>query len=71
MLLAVLCIALATALHWVLSLIWPDIFGFLTVYPAVVVTGLASGIEAGVVATGLGAIVNWWLFIPTMASRCS
>jgi K+-sensing histidine kinase KdpD len=64
MLLAVLCIALAAALHWGLSLIWPDIFGFLTFYPAVVVTGLASGIEAGVVAIGLGAVVNWWLFIP-------
>jgi K+-sensing histidine kinase KdpD len=64
MLLALLCIALATALHWALSLIWPDIFGFLTFYPAVIVTGLARGIEAGVVAIGLGAVVNWWAFIP-------
>jgi two-component system, sensor histidine kinase PdtaS len=64
MLLAVLCIALATALHWVLSLIWADIFGFLTFYPAVVVTGLASGIDAGVAAIALAAVANWWLFIP-------
>lgn len=64
MLLAVLCIALAAALHWVLSLIWPDIFGFLTLYPAVLVSGLAGGIEVGVVAIGLGAVAHWWLFIP-------
>ena len=50
MLLAVVWIALATALGWALGLVWPDIFEFLTFYPAVLVTGLARGPEAGVAA---------------------
>ena len=62
--LAVLCIALATALRWALGLVWPDIFEFLTFYPAVLVTGLARGIEAGVAAIALAAVANWWVFIP-------
>ena len=64
MVLAVLCIALATALRWALGLVWPDISEFLTFYPAVLVTGLARGLEAGVVAIALAAVVSWWLFIP-------
>ena len=34
------------------------------VYPAVIVVGLARGLEAGVVAIALAAVTNWWLFIP-------
>ncbi|MFY9734051.1 MAG: DUF4118 domain-containing protein [Rhodoplanes sp.] len=64
MVLAILCIALATALRWSLGLVWPEIFEFLTFYPAVIVVGLARGLEAGVVAIALAAVTNWWLFIP-------
>ena len=32
MVLAILCIALATALRWSLGLVWPEIFEFLTFY---------------------------------------
>jgi len=64
MLLAVLCIALATSLRWALGLVWPDIFEFLTFYPAILVAGFARGIEAGVAAIAFAAVANWWLFIP-------
>lgn len=61
---AVLCIALATALRWALGLVYPDIIEFITFYPAVLITGLAGGLEAGVAEITLAAVINWWLFIP-------
>lgn len=64
MVLAIFCIALATVVRWSLGLIWPDIFEFLTFYPAILVAGLARGFEAGAVAIALAAGVSWWLFIP-------
>ena len=64
MVLAILCIALATALRWALGLVWPEIFEFLTFYPAVIVVGLVRGLEAGAAAIALAAVTSWWLFIP-------
>ena len=46
MVLAVLCMALAVTLRWALGLIWPDIIEIITFYPAVLVIGLARGLEA-------------------------
>jgi K+-sensing histidine kinase KdpD len=59
-----LCVALAAALRWSLSLVWPDITVFVTFYPAIVAVTFAYGVEAGVLAIVLTALTCWWIFIP-------
>jgi len=60
----VLCVALAAALRWSLSLVWPGISSFVTFYPAIVAVTFACGVEAGVLAIVLAALACWWIFIP-------
>ena len=63
-LIAVLYVALATAVRVVLGLIWPDLSAFDVYYPAILIVTLEADVPAGVVAAILGSSVGWWLFVP-------
>ncbi len=60
---AIFCIAIAAVLRALLGLISSDILPFPTFYPAVLITALLGGAQAGILATTLGGVVAWWAFI--------
>ena len=61
---AVLCFAVATLIRLSLNPVSPNIQSFATDYPAVLFAALVGGGSAGLIATGLSAIVGWWAFLP-------
>ena len=56
---AILCVAVSTALRFVLGLTWPDVPVFATYYPAVLMAALVCGVAPGAVTAVLGAIAAW------------
>jgi PAS domain S-box-containing protein len=59
----VLCVAIATAARFGLGLIESGLVPFATYFPAVLVSALFFGVEAGIAATVLSIIAAWWLFV--------
>jgi two-component sensor histidine kinase len=62
---AVLCVALASALHIVFRLARPDLAVYSTYYPAVLFATLVGGVWSGLLALSLGGAAAWLLFKPT------
>jgi two-component sensor histidine kinase len=60
---AILCVAVASLLHWAFGLIRPDNQHFTTFYPAVLFAALFGGTGAGVFAALLSGIIAWWAFM--------
>jgi two-component sensor histidine kinase len=61
---AIICVALATGVRVVLGLISPDSAVFAPYYSATLVSALVAGPEAGGLATVLGGVAAWQLFVP-------
>src|SRR5215472_517821 len=61
---AVACVAVATAVRVGLGIISPDSAVFAPYYSATLVAALVGGVESGAVATGLGAVAAYALFVP-------
>jgi two-component sensor histidine kinase len=61
--LAILCVAVASLLHWAFGLIRPDNQHFTTFYPAVLFAALLGGTGAGVFAALSAGIIAWWAFM--------
>jgi two-component sensor histidine kinase len=64
LLFAVACVAVATAVRVGLGIISPDSAVFAPYYSATLVAALVGGVESGAVATGLGAVAAYALFVP-------
>src|ERR1700758_3689602 len=60
---AILCVAVASLLHWAFGLIRPDNQHFTTFYPAVLFAAVFGGAAAGVFAALLSGIIAWWAFM--------
>ena len=63
-LLAILCVAAATALRYGLGYINPDLVPFATYFPAVLAVALFAGAPAGIAAIVLSILAVGWLFGP-------
>src|SRR5271154_3777642 len=61
---AVACVVIATALRIGLGRISPDSAVFAPYYSATLVASLVGGAEAGILATVLGALAAYYLFVP-------
>jgi two-component sensor histidine kinase len=61
---AIICVAIATGVRLLLGLVSPDSAVFAPYYAATLIATLVGGAFAGSLATGLGALVACWLFIP-------
>jgi two-component sensor histidine kinase len=61
---AAVCVVIATLVRIGLGLISPDSAVFAPYYSATLVAALVGGTEAGILATGLGAIAAFWFFVP-------
>jgi two-component sensor histidine kinase len=68
---AVGCVVIATLLRLGLGLISPDSAIFAPYYSAALVAALVGGAEAGLVASGLGALAAFSLFVPEQWSVAS
>ena len=64
MLLALVCVAVATLMRMGLGFISPDSAVFAPYYSATLVAALVSGAAAGLLATIVGGLVAVWLFVP-------
>src|SRR5262249_10494088 len=64
LLLAVLCVATATAVRLVLGLFSPDTTVYAPYYCATLVVALIGGTEAAAFATVLGGVLGYLLFVP-------
>ena len=62
--LAVLLVAFASLLRWILGVFVYDVQAFTTFYPAVIFAALWGGAGAGVFAALAGGIISWWAFLP-------
>lgn len=60
---ALACVLAATLLRLLIDLISPGAVPFVTFFPALLIATLVGGAAAGLVATVLGAVLSWWLFI--------
>lgn len=60
---AVICVAAATAIRFLVGLRWPDAVFFATYFPATLVATLVGGWLAGALAATLGGILGWWAFM--------
>jgi len=60
---AILCVAVASLLHWAFGLIRPDNQHFTTFYPAVLFAAVFGGPGAGVFAILLSGVIAWWGFM--------
>ena len=58
------CVGIATAVRVGLGLISPDSAVFAPYYSATLVAALVGGAESGTLATGLGAVAAYYLFVP-------
>jgi two-component sensor histidine kinase len=67
-LLAVGCVAVASAVRFALGLMVDDVLPLARFYPAVLVASLLGGTSSGVVALILGGVVAWWAFMPPHTS---
>lgn len=63
-LLAVVCIAVASAVRFALGLMVDDVLPLATLFPAVLAASVLGGVSSGVVAAVLGGVVGWWAFMP-------
>lgn len=61
---AVACVGIATAFRIGLGRISPDSAVFAPYYSATLVAALVGGAESGILASGLGAVVAFCLFVP-------
>lgn len=61
--LAVACVLAATLLRLLIDIVSPDAVPFATFFPALLIATLAGGLAAGTLATVLGGLVSWWLFL--------
>jgi PAS domain S-box-containing protein len=66
--LAVLLVAAATVLRWVLEYEFGPFPTFITFYPALILAALIGGLGPGLVATGLGAFAATYFFRPPASS---
>ena len=64
MLFAAACVGIATILRISLGLISPDSAVFAPYYSATLVAALVGGAEAGILATILGGLVAYCVFVP-------
>ncbi|MBS0248276.1 MAG: DUF4118 domain-containing protein [Proteobacteria bacterium] len=60
---ALACVLAATLLRLLIDMASPDAVPFATFFPALLIATLAGGLAAGTLATVLGGLVSWWLFI--------
>lgn len=61
---ALACVAIATGIRAALGLLEQDIIPFATYFPAILFATLIGGLEAGVLAIVLSALIGWYIFVP-------
>ncbi len=61
---ATLLAIIASIIRWALGFLGDDIFVFAGYYPAVLFATYIGGAGVGAFATGLGALIGWWAFMP-------
>ncbi len=66
--LTVLIVAVAAALQWVLAQEFGPLPTYVMFYPAMMLSAIFGGIGPGLLATGLGALVADWMFLPPIRS---
>ena len=65
---AIFCVAVATAVRWVIGIWFEGVVPFATFFPAALFAALVGGIGPGTLAAVLGGIIGWWAFFdPPMA----
>lgn len=60
---ALACVLAATLLRLLIDMVSPGAVPFVTFFPALLIATLVGGAAAGIVATLIGAVLSWWLFI--------
>ena len=60
---AICCVVVSALAHLALGGLSDDVAPFVTFYPAPLVAALIGGLGPGVVATVLGALIVWWVFL--------
>ncbi|ALA58968.1 response regulator [Nitrospira moscoviensis] len=66
-----LALAVATALRAALTPLWGSDYSFMSYFPAIVFSLWVGGWRAGAAATGLSALLSFWLFMPSGAAGAS
>jgi K+-sensing histidine kinase KdpD len=67
-LITILAVALATLLRLGLGLLWPGLPIFELYYVATLFVTVTCDAIAGVMASALGIVTGWWLFVPPQHS---
>jgi len=65
---AIVCVALATALRYLLGLYDPYVLTFAAHYPAILIVALMAGMPAAIFAAALSTVLVGWLFISPQSS---
>jgi K+-sensing histidine kinase KdpD len=61
---AIVCVAVAAVVRWVVGFWFEGIVPFATFFPAVLLAALVGGIGPGILAAIAGGLIGWWAFLP-------